>query len=392
MNTVNMTEVVFVNGLGVLLMLMLMLSRHQNKSARYYGDGLVNAMIAMTLAGCLAETASFLVDGRVFLFSRQLNYLFNSICFIGTSSVGYLWCLFVELRVYHSVLRLRRRGLILLLPLAAVWVLCLLNLGGTGLLFFVSRENIYSRGTWVVIPYLVLFFYYADSLITARRSRRNTLHLRFYPMYYFILPCIVGTVIQGLVYGISIGWTTVAVAMIFLHIQTQSMNVMVAALSGLYNRRFLDEILDRLRRRGIRTIYGVMLDVNGFKQINDNYGHAEGDQAIRHIGQLLSDALSGNSTAIRYAGDEFVLLIHTEDEEEVKTLIERIHKAAEAFSRQNRKPYPLSFSVGCVRYDCVSGDREEFLTAMDERMYEAKKAYYALTENERRRRQDDGEP
>ena len=96
MNTVNMTEVVFVNGLGVLLMLMLMLSRHQNKSARYYGDGLVNAMIAMTLAGCLAETASFLVDGRVFLFSRQLNYLFNSICFIGTSSVGYLWCLFVE--------------------------------------------------------------------------------------------------------------------------------------------------------------------------------------------------------------------------------------------------------------------------------------------------------
>ena len=93
--------------------------------------------------------------------------------------------------------------------------------------------------------------------------------------------------------------------------------------------------LDRIHATQEKDVYGIMMDVNCFKEINDTYGHAEGDRAIQEIGHILSGALVANSVAIRMSGDEFMVLIRHGSEElldEICTAIEqRMYAEKRAF-------------------------------------------------------------
>ena len=119
-----------------------------------------------------------------------------------------------------------------------------------------------------------------------------------------------------------------------------------------------------------------MMDVNCFKEINDTYGHAEGDRAIQEIGHILSGALVANSVAIRISGDEFMVLIRHGSEEilnkvcaAIEQRVQRYNAAAPAGSFQ------LSFSTGVAKYE--GGSVEKFLVELDERMYAEKRAFHA---------------
>ena len=81
-------------------------------------------------------------------------------------------------------------------------------------------------------------------------------------------------------------------------------------VSGLFNRRYLEETLERELNRAARTQTGlgiIMLDLDRFKELNDRYGHSAGDEVLRRLGELLNSSLRFADIACRYGGDEFVL-------------------------------------------------------------------------------------
>ena len=82
-------------------------------------------------------------------------------------------------------------------------------------------------------------------------------------------------------------------------------------LTGLYNRRYFRESLTRpLEEASGRTAYSFLLvDIDFFKDINDSYGHKAGDHVLVTVAKLLTDALDGEETAVRYAGDEFIVFL-----------------------------------------------------------------------------------
>lgn len=73
-------------------------------------------------------------------------------------------------------------------------------------------------------------------------------------------------------------------------------------------------------------VSGIMIDLNGFKQINDNYGHSKGDAALIIVADLLRKSFSKYGIVTRYAGDEFVVMLNTTDEQFIPELIERAKK------------------------------------------------------------------
>src|SRR5690606_14641280 len=80
-------------------------------------------------------------------------------------------------------------------------------------------------------------------------------------------------------------------------------------LTGLYNRRMLDQCLNQLVdecRAGRRALCLLMMDADYFKQLNDTLGHAAGDDLLRSIGQIIRSALREQDLAFRYGGDEFI--------------------------------------------------------------------------------------
>ena len=179
----------------------------------------------------------------------------------------------------------------------------------------------------------------------------------------------IGTIIQGLFFGIAVGWLCVAIAFILIYIEFQISNSFIDDLSGLYNRKYMNHYLDKLQNDKPKRVYGFLLDVNDFKVINDTYGHLSGDRAIIHIGKILRNTVGNGCVAIRMGGDEFVIFAILKSNEEALALKKHIEQNVRQFNTNSTEPFHLSFSIGIAKY---SGNIETFLSSMDDSMYEAK--------------------
>ena len=171
-------------------------------------------------------------------------------------------------------------------------------------------------------------------------------------------------------------------SMTFVFIEGQSKTSFVDALSGMYNRRYLEYILNK-NDSCDAGIYGIMLDVNGFKQINDIYGHTKGDEAIVVVGRMLSDVIGEKGVVIRFAGDEFIVLVEADNESQIDAALEAIKARADEISNSEDVPYSISFAVGTSRYKGEADDIDDFITRMDQMMYRDKEEYYKHREQNR---------
>ena len=147
-------------------------------------------------------------------------------------------------------------------------------------------------------------------------------------------------------------------------------------LTGLYNRKFLDEFVEKsipqAKRAG--TTYGVlMLDIDHFKSINDTYGHDIGDEAIRTISKVIKENIRESDVAIRFGGEEFLVLLYNCDE---KYIAEVAMKIGKNFSKQKIKAKDAAFtktlSVGASIYPIDSDDIYTCIKFADIALYSAK--------------------
>ena len=117
-----------------------------------------------------------------------------------------------------------------------------------------------------------------------------------------------------------------------------------------------------------------MLDIDSFKEINDSYGHLTGDDAISSMGMILRENIGNRGIAVRYAGDEFIILKHVSDIDELKQIIHKIELAIDNFNKESGKPYRLNFSKGYDLFLIGIDTLDSFLDRIDSHMYEEKKA------------------
>jgi diguanylate cyclase (GGDEF)-like protein len=122
-------------------------------------------------------------------------------------------------------------------------------------------------------------------------------------------------------------------------------------LTGLYNRRFAEQRLRaeiaRAERRGL-SMTVVLLDLNDFKKINDGYGHLVGDHVLKEFAKCLSHATRGSDLAVRWAGDEFMLLLLDCEVPQLSVVLKRL----EGFTVEvHAKTLPVSFAMGWKAYE-----------------------------------------
>lgn len=149
------------------------------------------------------------------------------------------------------------------------------------------------------------------------------------------------------------------------------------ALTGLYNRRFLEESLQRemarAQRRG-HPLSVVMLDVDHFKKFNDSYGHEVGDQVLQSVAEYLQAAVRGEDVVCRFGGEEFCLLCPTLKEPELSIRLEQLRLGTEAvavvFQGQRLR---VTASFGAAIYPEHACDGSQLLLLADQALYEAKR-------------------
>jgi diguanylate cyclase (GGDEF)-like protein len=149
-------------------------------------------------------------------------------------------------------------------------------------------------------------------------------------------------------------------------------------LTGLHNRRSLDEFLDReveRCRRHARPLAVVLLDIDHFKAINDTFGHLVGDDTLKDLARRVRESVRGDEFAARYGGEEFALVLPETGPELAAARAERLRRdVAERPFACGGSAFPVTISagVGSLGGDRVASARE-LLQWADDRLYEAKR-------------------
>ena len=169
---------------------------------------------------------------------------------------------------------------------------------------------------------------------------------------FFPLIVIVGGAVQLLVLTTTpIFCFACAILMLIFYIQQMDQRISTDPLTQLNNRGQLLRYISQpnLRKEGRRT-YVMMLDINDFKGINDTYGHAEGDRALRIIADALRNATQRYNFPLfvgRYGGDEFILIMHPGSEKDIEKLPDEIRANIELECVEQNVPYNISIGIGC---------------------------------------------
>jgi diguanylate cyclase (GGDEF)-like protein len=148
-------------------------------------------------------------------------------------------------------------------------------------------------------------------------------------------------------------------------------------LTGLFNRRYMEESLDREIHRSERNEQSlgiIMLDVDHFKRFNDNFGHEAGDIVLRELGQFLKSVIRSSDIACRYGGEEFMLFLPEAEIEVTQQRAEQIRSGMKRLTLEYRRQAlgVVTLSLGVAIFPQHGNTAEAVIRAADAALYQAK--------------------
>ncbi|QMV53010.1 GGDEF domain-containing protein [Ewingella americana] len=285
------------------------------------------------------------VSGLIFIYLNKKTELFRlSICSI---VVGSLWA-------WHIILQFDKFGdydkSYLLVSLLSIFFISVIALSDNFLAFCLHVAP--STGT---VIYLDGFTHISKILFTVA------------------LP-LIGLYLQHMMLKRSDAFTRRMLINLYSERQKFSDLSMIDPLTGLYNRRGLQNKLETVFSQDKSSHYVMLLDIDHFKAYNDNYGHSMGDQALVRVSAAIRDAVRSRDVVVRYGGEEFLVVMSNVTQDYAMRMAERIQNKVLSLN------IPHSFNADVSTHVTVSaglstlhdGDFPSALTAADQLLYHAK--------------------
>lgn len=372
---IQLSQILTANGSALLLLLLLKLIMNRQIKVKALPDSrIMAAMINIAIFQSFFDTFVYWIDGRIFPFSRELNFLVNIVYYILNATLAYFWPLFTEYKLNRSVGKLKKQAIILGIPLAVIYVLSVTD-PFTGLFFTITEDNIYTRtGNNFLMSTGLIIFYLLFGIIRIYANHRNKGKYMVIPTLYYIVPILITIVFQSFFYGTSLSVIGTAIGLTGIYLSTQSESAYNDQLCGVYNRHYYNDYIQNFFNSKSKDsfISGALLDMDNFKPINDNFGHDVGDEALILFSSVLRKYMNKIGFVVRYGGDEFILL-SSKTEEDLEIAVKGIIDELDTINNSGEIKYKLEFSYGIAAIN-ADGSSDAFLNTMDSRMYEMKRA------------------
>lgn len=371
-NILNLQSIFLANGVGIFLLLVLRYVSIARIQRARPEDRIFAFMVFGVMIGCLFEAFSYAIDGKLFTGSILLNYIANTYLFTINLLLPLALLFYVDLGLYGDPKRLRELYKPQKITAGIMISLTLLNLF-VPVIYRISEQNLYSRMPLSYLFYVLIIYYCFTALYVTKQYEKANGTRSFFSIRMFLFPILLGTTLQFIFYGLSLAWLSASIGLVGLYMMQQNEMAYIDPLVDTYNRQYLNNILSAWSARGY-SFTGMMLDIDHFKQINDTYGHTEGDSALKTATDLLKTARTGNELVFRFAGDEFIILKLTSDKEGLQDYIQKLNQITREHN-QTAPLYPLSFSYGTSFFQ--NGEIDAFIKEMDSRMYQMKEKHHA---------------
>ena len=298
------------------------------------------------------------------------NWISNAVSFSLFAIACLIWFFYSETMQGSQLLTTPYRVALLTLPTVLVVALAFTSYW-THVLFYIDAQGIYRRGALYMIQPIVSYCYVIYTSLHAFVQARKVESLQQKAIYrtlaFFAVPALVGGTFQVAfsIPGLCVG---ILVSILLLYIVYQEQLISTDPLTGLNNRnRFETYMLSLFSGADqAKDVYLLMMDADGFKQINDHYGHVEGDHALQVVATALKDVCSVSGGFIaRYGGDEFVVLQKAATEQEIISLCTAINDEL----ARAEVPYSLRMSIGYARVGDGVDTWQDLLRAADAELY-----------------------
>lgn len=277
-------------------------------------------------------------------FARGVNLVSTSLLISLSSVPVILWMGYSHNTIFKDNKKTNKYLRIATVPVILLFSFVSTN-GIHGLAFTINENNEYIRGIVVYVLFFILLGFTLASFVMFRMNRKKVRNDMLVFFASFTIFPIIGSSIQVYHYGATLMWASFALATLTGFIVHEKESMRRDPLTNLVTRGQLEENINyKLKNKSSFVL--TMVDVDDFKDINDTYGHNEGDEALIIISGLLENAVGCRDTVCRYGGDEFMLLVDTGDNRKISDIEGKIYEGLDAFNRAKEKPYTLSLSLG----------------------------------------------
>jgi len=316
------------------------------------------------------EATTCILNGMAGAWVRPFSLALHAVLFLAAPALTCSW-----FHLSHLVTGTREPiakavWAVLLLPLAFSVVMSILS-AFTGVYFDIDAANVYVRGPLFPLSAAMTYFYLLATLVKILADRDRYMREDISLMLTATVIPMIGGLLQSLFYGVLLMWSSVAFSLVVVFIFLEQRFIRLDRLTGARTRdSFEYHVRRRLKRPGSFGL--VYLDLDGLKEINDRYGHAEGDAALCALAEAMTASIGKDDFLARLGGDEFLAFVDDVDATGLAATVERAMAAVEAFNRTSGKPYRISFSVGFDVRDERYAELEDFIRHVDHLMYKDK--------------------
>ncbi|MBR0092834.1 MAG: diguanylate cyclase, partial [Lachnospiraceae bacterium] len=280
---------------------------------------------------------------------------FSMVNLFAICAASYFWFMYVETKLKPGQVSKSSFRIVSAIPLFVALALILFT-PFTGWVFYYTESNEYIHGPLYVTMLLLAILYVMIAsvhlIVSATGTTSRTKRAEARTLAAFMLFPVAGGVIDVFIHNLPVMELSLMLGIIIIYTRMQQSKINSDALTGMNNRRRVDDYLqDRLGSVSEeKPLYFFIADADGFKQINDNYGHVEGDRALRVIAQTLKEFASGKQCLVgRWGGDEFAVIIAAHHVSTPEETMEIIRGDLEMNRLAHELPYPLGLSIGYVK-------------------------------------------
>ena len=311
-----------------------------------------------------------------------VSYVFNILLFIFstilTVQVGLFLCSLVESN--EKKMKLFKKMFSAMVLVNAILLLLTVPLG---ILFSVDSNNIYSRGSlyfiMIIIILLPLVISFVKLFIETIKNKRKILYdnkILLLIIIFSIFSTIFLVYLQGNANIItnSIVFPPISLSILTLHLMLVSSSITIDYLTKAQNKFGIELYFSQLPKK-IDEYFGIIFfDLDVLKEINDKFGHAEGDIVLIDFAKILMLKLNKRMMAGRLGGDEFLILLRTKDLQIINNLLKEINNEVDKYNK-NKLSYKLKYSYGvsiCEPNEII--EKDKLIEEADKKMYEQKQS------------------
>lgn len=363
-----------------ILIVMTLFMRVINANDKQNSQRILVALMVSVMALCASDMLWVALEHTIPLNMIALNYIADIVYLLLTGFVSYLWFLYSEYLQESRLASEKHARLIGALPVT-MFNLLVLTTPWTHWMFYIDAQGDFQRGPLYFLQQVVNFGYLLFTSIKAFVRSQNKSDFANKNKYltiasFCIYPLICG-VWQMYVSDSPILSMGITLAILQVYINLQSQKISIDPLTQLNNRNQMIRFLSTKMRtpNPSKSLYLLMMDMDYFKKINDQYGHVEGDKALVCVSNVLKKVgAKYNCFVSRYGGDEFIIVCEASSEDTIKELCLALNAELAAEHDRSGAPYKLHLSIGYAVCADYTQSIPDFIAEADKMLYKVKRA------------------